>query len=149
MKKLILVFVIIVVTISCTSDSSDSTTQTLSMKVNGIYKEFNDFNVISGDFHEGYMYIIDGTYVNGTSIYDEGVVLELFRDVQVAQELSIRYNIFENSDWRGYHEEYWNPLTYVIEINSPTRVKGTFSGILIGYEVEPVIITEGKFDISH
>ena len=155
MKKFILAFVIIVITISCKNDSShiDSspviTTQTLSMKVNGVYKQFNDFNVTSGEYYEGHRYIIDGIYVNRTSIYDEGIVLELFRDVQIAQELTIRYNILENSEWRGYHEENGHPLTYGIEINSPTRLKGTFSGVLIGNEVEPITIIEGKFDISH
>ena len=166
MKNLFLFLSISILSLSissCSSDDNNSTENgdnnpstetggTVSFKVDGVQKTFNNI-------------IIDKT------IYDEGkqeeaIYLEITASEEGNSEEYITFQLFEGSvganktyvdgwDYRvnnkmyhAWHHSTGNGITDIVQINDAEKLKATFSGTLTSNVPVSLNITEGFIDIN-
>ncbi len=156
MKKLFLYFLtvsLLVVNSSCSDDDSTNSvnnpTEILSMKVNGVQKSFNTFNV--EDNSNG---TLNWVSVQGAQSGNASEVVNF----QIDGDGAVGEGAFTSFDYNVGNKTYANAyetgeFTMNVVINSDSRIKGTFSGLLNYYNMntqqfETVSVTEGSFDIS-
>lgn len=156
MKKLflyILTVSLLVANFSCADDDStnpvNSPAEILSMKVNGVQKSFNTFNV--EDNSNG---TLNWVSVQGSQSGNASEIVNF----QIDGNGTIGAGAFTSFDYNVGNKTYANAyetgeFAMNVEINSNSRLKGTFSGLLNYFntntqQVETVSVTEGSFDIS-
>jgi hypothetical protein len=141
MKKLFLFLAAAALTVSCSSDDDNGGgSSSLTFKANGVQKTME--NVIVDEEAEGpdtYLYVT-GT-VNGT---EQIFNMETYQG-ELGSDSIWGIGFIDNGT--AYTD---NGINAVVEINSSSRLKGTFSGTMYNWSTEQEItITEGKFDIAH
>lgn len=157
MKKLFLLILTVslsVATLSCSGDDNtdpvnNNPTELLTMKVNGVQKSFNIFNV--EDDSNG---TLNWVSVQGSQSGNASEVVNF----QIDGNGAVGATAFTSFDYNIGNKTYANTyetgeFTMNVVTNSPSRLKGTFSGLLEYYnidtqQIESVTVTEGSFDIS-
>ena len=152
MKKIFLLifFTIIGFTINSCSNSSDSNPEiggTISFKVDGVQKTFND------------IYVSENVYNSGTSDeYTELSVLTMPQNASEHMEFYLYKNRLEDivSVFYTVDDVEWVRVgTFAIQLTSNgnnNKLIGTFSGQMSDNEIQPqnyINITEGTFNIQY
>lgn len=131
------------------SDSSGNPGGTISVKINGESKTFNNVVVDKEDF------VYDGvttTYVTATGTIGNSTNELISFEVEMG-EVGSQTSFFLKYYNGTTHYELSPQINSVVQTNSNNKLKGNFSGTLDAYngsgEMVSVNLTDGSYDITH
>lgn len=145
MKKIFPLFILILstcVTVSCSKDDDKTSTESISVKINGFSKSFNNVSVTE-EPHDGY----SDFFVESNQTDDDSKQLNLRLAKDTGSDLIYFIQYYDGEKF--YTNASGDDVYSVINEGSDTSIKGTFSANLVSADGSIIEISEGNLNISH
>lgn len=144
MKKLFLFVAVAAMAFSCSSDDDNgggSGADSISFKVDGVQKNLTSVVVNEDEDEEGDVFLtVTGTIGNST----ENVFTFNCYQGDVGSDMAFNFGGVIDGD-----THFAFGMNNVIQTNTNSKLKGSFSGTMMDGEGNSVEITDGTFDVSY